>query len=123
MHASCRTWSSCRCSGTHKAWFHLGKWGGKSRPRPGRSKTADRTPISAHSFAGMCLSAQPAKSPQLHPLTNAFRKHWKSLALRMGATLEPSQLAYGSFELNLLRKHWKSLALRMGAIVEPSQLA
>ena len=40
-----------------------------------------------------------------HPAANWFRKHWKSLAVRMGEIDEPSQFAYGNEEAKAFRKH------------------
>src|ERR1043165_1247021 len=43
-----------------------------------------------------------------HPAAKVFRKHWKSLTLRMGGVVEESQLAYGAPAANRFMKHTKS---------------
>lgn len=58
-----------------------------------------------------------------HPTANVFRKHRKSLAFRIGANEEPSQLATMSLAAYLFRKQRKSLAFNRGDTVELSQLA
>ena len=60
---------------------------------------------------------------QGQPAAYAFRKHWKSLAVRIGLDVLASQFAAESPAANLFRKHWKSLAVSLGVVVEPSQLA
>ena len=57
-----------------------------------------------------------------HPITKALMKHTKSLPVRMGDTVEPSQFAYVSPAMYRLMKQMKSLPVRMVAPVEPSQL-
>src|ERR1700752_2464806 len=57
-----------------------------------------------------------------HPAAKRCRKHWKSLTLRTGAVVLPSQLAYALPAANCCRKHWKSLIFRNGTVVLPSQL-
>src|SRR5262245_38051528 len=91
-------------------------------PRPWTAAGAARVRRSMTECRGARDGARPVTRPwrprygQL--AAKRLRKQAKSLTLRTGAAVEPSQLAYVSPAWKRFRKQAKSLTLRIGATVE-----
>ena len=68
--------------------------------------------------AGVLLELTvPSPDPYEHPCAYLFRKHAKSFTFRIGATVEPSQLAQGSFAAKRCWKQTKSAMFSTGGVV------